>query len=104
VFTMSSIGGTSLACPVYAAIQALASTGRKAPIGFANPLLYGLKTSVYHDVVPQRVPVAVATPSGSALVTFDRDSTLATSFGYDNVTGLGSPRGSGYLNAVKNGK
>jgi hypothetical protein len=59
---------------------------------------------VYHDVVPSRVPLAVATPSGSALVTFDRDSTLATSFGYDNVTGLGSPRGTGFLNAVRKGK
>ena len=40
-------------------IQALASTGRQTRIGFANPLLYGLKSSVYHDVVPQRTPVAV---------------------------------------------
>jgi subtilase family serine protease len=103
-FELSSIGGTSLACPVFAGIQALASTGRRASIGFANPLLYGLKAGVYHDVVPSRVPVAVATPSGSALVTFDRDSTLATSFGYDDVTGLGSPHGTGFLNAVRQGK
>jgi subtilase family serine protease len=103
-FELSSIGGTSLACPVFAGIEALASTGRRAPIGFANPLLYGLKAGAYHDVVPSRVPVAVATPSGSALVTFDRDSTLATSFGYDDVTGLGSPRGTGFLNAVRKGK
>ena len=102
-FTIDSIGGTSLACPVFSAIQALASTGRRSPIGFANPLLYNLKSSVFHDVVPQRVPVAVATPSGSALVTFDHDSTLATSYGFDDVTGLGSPRGSAYLKAVKNG-
>jgi subtilase family serine protease len=103
-FVFDTIGGTSLACPVYAGIQALASTGRRAPIGFANPMLYGLRSSVFHDVVPQRVPLAVATPTGSALVTLDRDSTLATSFGYDNVTGLGSPRGTGYLNAVRNSR
>ncbi|MDT4986119.1 MAG: hypothetical protein QOI74_213 [Micromonosporaceae bacterium] len=103
-FGLSAIGGTSLACPVYAGIQALASTGRRTRIGFANPLLYGLRSSVFHDVVPSRVPLAVSTPSGSALVTFDRDSTLATSFGYDDVTGLGSPRGQGYLNAVRNGR
>jgi subtilase family serine protease len=102
-FQLSAIGGTSLACPVFAAIQALASTGRHTAIGFANPLLYGLKSSVYHDVVPQRTPVAVATPSGSALVTFDRDSTLSTSFGYDNVTGLGSPRGGALLSAERKG-
>ncbi|NJC73604.1 S8/S53 family peptidase [Planosporangium thailandense] len=103
-FALSSIGGTSLACPVFAAIQALASTGRHTPIGFANPLLYGLKSSVYHDVVPQRVPTAVATPSGTALVTFDRDSTLATSFGYDDVTGLGSPRGGALLAEERKGR
>src|SRR5262249_30710140 len=33
------IGGTSLACPVFAGVQALASQGRLFPIGFANPLL-----------------------------------------------------------------
>jgi subtilase family serine protease len=103
-FQLSTIGGTSLACPVFAAIQALASTGRQTAIGFANPLLYGLKSSVYHDVVPDRVPTAVATPTGSALITFDHDSTLATTFGYDNVTGLGSPRGTALLAGEKRGR
>lgn len=102
-FALSSIGGTSLACPVFAAIQALASTDRHTRIGFANPLLYGLKSAAFHDVVPQRVPTAVATPTGSALVTLDRDSTLATSFGYDDVTGLGSPRGAALLSAERKG-
>ena len=36
----AQFGGTSLACPIFAGIQALASQGRRFPIGFANPLLY----------------------------------------------------------------
>ncbi|MEO9240694.1 MAG: S53 family peptidase, partial [Jatrophihabitantaceae bacterium] len=41
-FNISAIGGTSLACPLIAGIQAVASQGRRFPIGFANPLLYGM--------------------------------------------------------------
>jgi subtilase family serine protease len=93
-YTVQTWGGTSLACPLFAAVQAVASTGRHTAIGFANPLLYSLAgTGAYHDVVPQRAPVALATPSGSALITEDRDSSLLTSFGYDEVTGVGSPNG-----------
>jgi hypothetical protein len=32
-------------------------------------------------------------------VTFDRDSTLRTTYGYDNVTGLGTPDGTNFLKA-----
>jgi subtilase family serine protease len=96
-FGLGAIGGTSLACPVFAGIQALASTGRHHAIGFANPLLYSLNRSVYRDVTPPGSPVAVTTPSASSLVTFDHDSSLFTARGYDNVTGLGSPRGWSFL-------
>ncbi len=50
--TPEVIGGTSLACPVIAGIQALASQNRLFPIGFANPLLYVLGLS--RRVVPRR--------------------------------------------------
>lgn len=96
-----SIGGTSLACPVVAGIQALASTGRHAPIGFANPLLYSLSSSAFRDVKPRRTPIAVVSPSGGSLTTFDRDSTLGTFYGYDNVTGRGTPRGASFLAAER---
>jgi subtilase family serine protease len=99
-YTVQTWGGTSLACPLFAGVQAVASTGRHTAIGFANPLLYSLAGSAaYHDVVPQRVPVALATPSGSALITEDRDSSLATSYGYDDVTGVGSPNGKAFVAA-----
>lgn len=102
-YTLETWGGTSLACPLFAGIQADASQGRSTPIGFANPLMYQLKAGAFRDVAPQRTPVAVATPTGSSLVTFDRDSSLFTAPGYDNVTGVGSPNGTSYLAAAAGG-
>jgi subtilase family serine protease len=44
-------GGTSLACPLFAGIQALAEAGTGVPIGFANPQIYArYGTSAYQDV------------------------------------------------------
>ena len=100
-YTVETWGGTSLACPLLAGIQADASTGRYFPIGFANPLLYALHwTNAYRDTKPTRSPVGISSPSGSYLVTFDRDSSLTTTYGYDNVTGLGSPNGRNYIGLV----
>ncbi len=60
-------------------------------IGFANPLLYWIPAGSFHDVVTSASTIAVATPSGSALATFDTDSSLRAVPGYDDVTGRGSP-------------
>ncbi len=99
-FSTYAIGGTSLACPVIAGIQALASQGLSAPLGFANPTLYRLAGSkAYHDVVPTRAPMGVTNPTGSYLVTLDQDSSLQTGLKYDDVTGNGSPNGTRFLNA-----
>ena len=55
----TTIGGTSLACPVFAAVQALASQHRRFPIGFADPLLYvlGLTRATFHDVTAPTTPI-----------------------------------------------
>jgi subtilase family serine protease len=98
-FSLGAIGGTSLACPTFAAIQALASTDRKIAIGFANPLLYSLPATAFHDVKPSRAPIAVASPTGASLTTFDHDSSLQTSYGFDDVTGRGTPNGAALLAA-----
>jgi subtilase family serine protease len=98
-FSLVDIGGTSLACPTFVGIQALASTGRATPIGFANPLLYSLPAGAFRDVQPRRAPVAAASPTGVSLTTFDHDSSLQTSFGYDDVTGRGTPNGAVLLAA-----
>ena len=64
--TPVTIGGTSLRLPVFAGMQALASQGRRFPIGFANPLLYalGLTGVAFHDVKAPSSTVAMMTQSG----------------------------------------
>lgn len=99
-FDLAPAGGTGLACSLFAGVVALAATGRATPIGFANPLLYKLKAGSFTDILPSRTPLGVAVPDGSALVTFDRDSSLTTTFGYDAVTGLGTPA-PGFLREVE---
>jgi len=93
------IGGTSLACPVFAGVQALASQGRLFPIGFANPLLYviGLTGLAFHDVKAPTSPTAMMTLSGRNLLTMGLDSSLTATKGYDDTTGLGTPNGPGLL-------
>ena len=97
--TPQTIGGTSLACPVFAAVQALASQHRRFPIGFANPLLYvlGLTGATFHDVTAPKTPIAMMTQSGRSLLTMASDSSLTATKGYDDTTGLGSPNGPALL-------
>jgi subtilase family serine protease len=103
-YTVQTWGGTSLACPLFAGIQADASTGRRAAIGFANPLLYGLSgSSAYHDIVTPAAPIAIASISGAWLMTMDHDTSLATAYGYDTVTGVGTPNGRTFLTAERTG-
>jgi subtilase family serine protease len=107
------IGGTSLASPVFAAVQALAQQAQGGvPIGFANPSIYGrYGTSAYHDVTDHPLGAGVTEAnvrvdyvngldsSGglkTSLRTFAHDSSLSATVGYDDVTGVGSPA-PGYL-------
>ena len=93
------IGGTSLACPIFAGVQALASQGRFFPIGFANPLLYtiGLTGVAFRDVKDPSTPLALMTVSGRSLLTMAMDTSLKATKGYDDTTGLGTPNGPGLL-------
>ena len=111
------LGGTSLASPVIAGVQALAEQARGGiAIGFANPAIYDrYGTSAYHDVTDHplgagqgianvRVDFANATDASDGLITslrtFGTDSSLSATVGYDNVTGVGSP-GKGYVKSYK---
>jgi subtilase family serine protease len=101
------IGGTSLAAPVIAAVQALTQQARGGvPIGFANPLIYArYGTSAYHDVTdhpfgPQvlsevRVDFVNGENADDGTVTslrvLGRDASLTATRGYDDVTGVGTP-------------
>jgi subtilase family serine protease len=97
--TPVTIGGTSLSCPVIAGIQALASQTRRFPIGFANPLLYvlHLASQTFHDVKAPASPTAMMTQSGRSLLTLGTDTSLTSTKGYDDTTGLGTPNGSAFL-------
>jgi subtilase family serine protease len=95
-FVNETYGGTSLASPLTAAQIAIVQQATHSVIGFANPTLYGLHRILpgsFRDVVPQNPPLALvytgATSHKTYLITLDRDSTLTTARGYDNVTGLG---------------
>jgi len=111
-FQLSRIGGTSLATPLFAGLEADAAerTGSHT-IGFANPALYALYgTAAFHDVTDDPLGAGVriaaardewadpATGTGAvqtSLYTFGMDggarSELRATRGYDDVTGLGSP-------------
>ena len=101
------IGGTSLASPLIAGIQALAQQANGFPLGFANPAIYGRYGSKsFHDVTDHpygagttladvRVDFANGVDASNGLLTslrtLGKDSSLAATRGYDNVTGVGSP-------------
>jgi subtilase family serine protease len=116
-FSLSRIGGTSLASPTFAGIEADAQQAfdsahhAAAVIGFANPLIYSLYgTRAYHDVTdhPAGQPFNLAevrnnytnpyTKTGP-LVTWLRAlgingegaDALPATRGYDDSTGVGSP-------------
>ncbi|MFF6998618.1 protease pro-enzyme activation domain-containing protein [Streptomyces sp. NPDC008313] len=111
------IGGTSLAAPVIAGIQALAQQERGRAIGFANPAIYDRYdrhgSKAYHDVTDRptgrdlavaRVDFANAYDAADGLVTsvrsLGKDSSLKAVRGYDDVTGVGSPA-AGYVKSYR---
>ncbi|WP_055489733.1 protease pro-enzyme activation domain-containing protein [Streptomyces sp. TP-A0356] len=109
------IGGTSLAAPVIAAVQALAqeAAGGQA-LGFANPAIYAKYGSkAYHDVTdtPTGSELAVARvdfvngldASGglaTSVRSLGKDSSLKAVKGYDDVTGVGTPA-NGYVESYR---
>jgi subtilase family serine protease len=113
------IGGTSLATPVIAAIQALAQQAQGGlPLGFANPALYArYGTPAFHDVTD--TPLGAGTTlamvrkdfsNGSnandgivtTLRTMGHDTSLHAVSGFDDVTGVGTPTGQ-YLASFRPG-
>ncbi|MBC3844144.1 hypothetical protein GXW82_40090 [Streptacidiphilus sp. 4-A2] len=52
-YGVEQMGGTSLACPLFTGMEALAVQASGSPLGFADPDLYKLYgTSQFRDVVP----------------------------------------------------
>ena len=98
------IGGTSLASPLLAGMQALLGQKQHHPVGFANPLYYRqLGSPAISDITAPRKPVqqvrtnfvnGVDAADGKAflLQTIDvQTSTIHSKRGYDDETGVGTP-------------
>ena len=113
-YELTRSGGTSLACALFAGIQALAQQAQHGvPLGFANPAIYlRYGTAAYRDVVADPLggggPVAWAVnryahpgdANGQITTTLSvtgQDgagaATLRVGPGYDDVTGVGTPDG-----------
>lgn len=111
------IGGTSLASPLFAGTVAVADQVHGGTLGFLNPKLYkNAGTSAFHDVNHgRRVTdgvVRVDFVNGyddsdgtvTSLRTLNQTGTIYTRHGYDDVTGVGSPNGISFLNAMAAGR
>jgi subtilase family serine protease len=125
-------GGTSVACPMFSGLWAIANqaAGAKAPLGNAAPYMYKLSSSAIYDIKavtsPTNVsgniyfpppnlpfyesPDALSAPLDGTtsfvnalyhnaissrwyVLSFGTDTSLKTGNGWDNVTGVGSPKG-----------
>lgn len=82
----SSIGGTSLACPLFSAIVTLANQKRaqenKSRLGLMAPYLYNMSYSVHQGYAP----ITNIVGPESTLT-----SVLSANPGWNDITGLGSP-------------
>ena len=117
-FVELTVGGTSMASPLVAGIIADAQQGQHTAFGFTDPVLYQLNgTPALHDILPStsRTPglfrgevCNVAFCGRPSLITFDdQNPTMAgytgqvTLKGYDNMTGIGTPRGQAFISALR---
>jgi subtilase family serine protease len=109
-FSLSRIGGTSVACPTFAGIQADAQQGAGHVLGFANPVIYRrYGTYAFNDVTDHPYgfadlaevrnnytdPYTKTGPLNTYLRTLGIDGEGAAALpavkGYDDSTGVGSP-------------
>ena len=106
------LGGTSLSSPLFAGFMALADDAAGFSHGFANPVLYALNgTDALRDIVNPRVTIAVVRTNFNngvdskggisySLRTMNQTGSLHARVGYDDATGIGSPNGQNFLDAL----
>jgi kumamolisin len=84
--------GTSASAPLWAGLIAVVNAALGENVGFVNPVLYALGSSVFRDIVsePGATDNSFAGTTGYPVVP-----------GWDACTGWGSPRGNQLLNALK---
>ena len=127
-YSQYKIGGTSVACPLFSAMMALADQHAGFHHGFVNPVLYQFAgRSAFLDTLPLAAPLAAvrvdysdptdtSSPTVTSVRTLDIDGTesftssqgvtttannsLEETNSYDNVTGLGEPNGRAFLKAL----
>ena len=98
-FSLSREGGTSVAAPTFAGIEADAQQAAGHDIGFADPAIYQrYRTGAFPDVTDHprtNTPLAVVRglPTAPSLRLFGDGVDLHATAGYDNATGVGSPNG-----------
>jgi hypothetical protein len=117
-FIEITVGGTSMASPLLAGIIADAQQRQHTVFGFTDPVLYRLNgTPALHDILPStshtpglfRGEVCnVAFCRALGLITFDDQSPIMAGYtgqvtlkGYDNMTGIGTPRGQAFISALR---
>jgi subtilase family serine protease len=116
-YSQNRTGGTSLATPLIAGLQAIAQQLAGHPLGFANPEIYAkFGTSDFHD--PNGNPLGNGQPAAqvrtdfvngaddtagtvTTLRTDGADDLLTTTPGYDDTTGVGTPDAA-YLQSFAN--
>ena len=131
LLSVTTIGGTSLASPMFSAMIAIASQKAGHGLGQAAQLVYGLPAGAITDVTattsatnatgsidgtPQTAD-SLASPLGNTtsyfsalynspfstrwfVITFGTNTSLTTGPGWDNTTGVGTPNGLDFINAV----
>ncbi|HEY1640590.1 MAG TPA: protease pro-enzyme activation domain-containing protein [Streptosporangiaceae bacterium] len=117
-FQQFPVGGTSMASPLVAGIIAAAQQGRHTAFGFTDPVLYRLRTTAaLRDMLPSTsrtrglfrgVACNVSFCGAPSLITFDDQNPSmfgytgqVTRKGYDNMTGLGTPRGQRFIKILR---
>ena len=117
-FVELTVGGTSMASPLVAGIIADAQQGQHTAFGFTDPVLYQLNgTPALRDILPStsRTPglfrgevCNVAFCGRLSLITFDDQNPAMAGYtgqvtlrGYDNMTGIGTPRGQAFISALR---
>ena len=117
-FVEIPVGGTSASSPQVAGIIADAQQGQHTAFGFTDPVLYKLAgTAAVRDMLPStshtpslfRGEVCNVSMCGAlSLITFDDQSPNMAGYtgqvtvkGYDNMTGIGTPRGQAFIDALR---
>jgi subtilase family serine protease len=107
IYGEEAFGGTSVACPLFASTMALAQQHAKKTFGFSAPLLYKRRSAALSDIAPLALPEAVALGTGDGVdvttfaFSFDYPGlTIHSAPGWDDVTGLGVPKGASFLSAL----